>query len=56
LRLCMSGRFRPESAWPGLAALIASAAGTPDLRTAEALLADMQAGIAQGFDRLIGSA
>jgi glutamate-ammonia-ligase adenylyltransferase len=54
LRLCMSGGFRPESALPGLAALITSAAGTPDLRTTEALLVDMQAEIAQVFDRLIG--
>jgi glutamate-ammonia-ligase adenylyltransferase len=54
LRLCMSGTFKPESALPGLASLVASAAGAPDLRTAEALLADMQAAIAEIFDRLIG--
>jgi glutamate-ammonia-ligase adenylyltransferase len=54
LRLCLSGSFKPDTALPGLAALVASAMGTPDLRTAEALLADMQAGIAEIFDRLIG--
>jgi glutamate-ammonia-ligase adenylyltransferase len=54
LRLCLSGTFRPETSLPGLAALVASACGTPDLRTAEAMLADMQAGIAQAFDRLVG--
>jgi [glutamine synthetase] adenylyltransferase / [glutamine synthetase]-adenylyl-L-tyrosine phosphorylase len=54
LRLCLSGSFSPEKALPGLAALVASAIGTPDLRTAEALLADMQGGIAQAFDRLVG--
>ena len=54
LRLCLSGSFRPETSWPGLATLVASALGTPDLRTSEALLADMQAGIAQAFDRLVG--
>jgi [glutamine synthetase] adenylyltransferase / [glutamine synthetase]-adenylyl-L-tyrosine phosphorylase len=54
LRLCLSGTFRPETSLPGLATLVASAIGTPDLRTAEAMLADMQAGIAQAFDRLVG--
>jgi hypothetical protein len=54
LRLCLSGSFRPETSLPGLTALVASAMGTPDLRTAEATLADMQAGIAEIFDRLIG--
>jgi glutamate-ammonia-ligase adenylyltransferase len=54
LRLCLAGEFRPETALPGLAALIASAAGTPDLASAEALLIDHQTGVAEVFDALIG--
>jgi glutamate-ammonia-ligase adenylyltransferase len=54
LRLCIGGEFRPADAVPGLRRLLSSAAGTPDLARAEALLFDIQTAVAQVFDRIIG--
>jgi glutamate-ammonia-ligase adenylyltransferase len=54
LRLCIGGEFMPADAVPGLRRLLSTAAGTPDLARAEALLSDIQTAVAQVFDRIIG--
>ena len=54
LRLCVDGPYEPSKSLPALNQLVASAAATPDIATAEALLADTQAEVARQFDRLIG--
>ena len=54
LRLCVDGPYEPEKSLPALNQLVASAAASPDIPTAEALLADTQALVAAHFDRLIG--
>ena len=54
LRLCVDGPYEPAKSLPALNQLVASAAGSPDIPTAEALLADTQADVARLFDRLVG--
>jgi [glutamine synthetase] adenylyltransferase / [glutamine synthetase]-adenylyl-L-tyrosine phosphorylase len=54
LRLCVDGPYEPAASLPALNQLVASAAGTPDIASAEALLADTQAEVALLFDRLVG--
>jgi [glutamine synthetase] adenylyltransferase / [glutamine synthetase]-adenylyl-L-tyrosine phosphorylase len=56
LRLCVSTAFAPATATAGLNRIVASAAGSPDIATAEALLADTEAQVAEVFDRLVGPA
>jgi glutamate-ammonia-ligase adenylyltransferase len=55
LRLCVTGSFNPQQSVPGLRKLLSSAAGTPDIDHAEALLADTQAEVARIFDRLVAA-
>ncbi len=54
LRLCVDGPYEPGKSLPALNQLVASAAGCPDIPTAEALLSDTQAEVARFFDRLVG--
>ncbi len=54
LRLCLDGPYDPAKALPALNLLVANAAVTPDIATAEALLAEAQGEVAEIFDRLIG--
>jgi [glutamine synthetase] adenylyltransferase / [glutamine synthetase]-adenylyl-L-tyrosine phosphorylase len=54
LRLCVDGPYEPAASLPALNQLVASAAGSPDIASAEALLADTQAEVAGLFDRLVG--
>jgi glutamate-ammonia-ligase adenylyltransferase len=56
LRLCVSTVYAPATATAGLNRIVASAAGSPDIATAEALLADTEAQVAEIFDRLVGPA
>ncbi len=55
LRLCVSGRFDPETAPGGLRQLVLNATASPDIATAEALLADHRATVSGLFDELIGT-
>ena len=54
LRLCLDGPYEPGKALPALNLLVANAAVAPDIRAAEALLADTQGEVARLFDRLVG--
>ena len=54
LRLCLDGPYDPARALPALNLLVANTAVTPDIATAEALLAEAQGEVASIFDRLIG--
>ena len=54
LRLCMAGDYTPAQALPGLNHAVATAAGTPDIRSAEALLRENQRLVESLFDRIIG--
>ncbi len=54
LRLCVDGPYEPSAALPALNQLVASAAESPSIPAAEALLADTQARVAALFDRLVG--
>jgi glutamate-ammonia-ligase adenylyltransferase len=54
LRLCLDGSFEPAAALPALNALVAGAAGSPDIASAEALLAEAEAAVAALFDLYIG--
>jgi len=54
LRLCLSGRFDPKTAGPGLLALLARAGGLPDFATLEAHLADTQARVRRVFSKILG--
>jgi glutamate-ammonia-ligase adenylyltransferase len=56
LRLCVDGPFDPAKALPALNRLVATSAAAPDIRAAEALLAESQAEVARIFDRLVGPA
>jgi glutamate-ammonia-ligase adenylyltransferase len=55
IRLCLTTDFDPETALPGLNRAVSLAAGTADIRGAEALLRENQARTAVIFDRLIGT-
>jgi glutamate-ammonia-ligase adenylyltransferase len=54
LRLCVDGPYEPEKSLPALNQLVASAAASPDIATAEALLKDTQADVARLFTKLVG--
>ena len=54
LRLCLDHTFEPDKALPGLNRAIAAAAQVPDVRIAEDVLREKEAGIAALFDRLVG--
>ncbi len=54
LRLCLDGPYDPGKSLPALNRLVANSAVAPDIRAAEALLADTQAEVALLFDRLVG--
>ena len=56
LRLCVSGPYDPAASPSGLNRIIASASETPDIATAESLLAETQARVALLFDKKIGEA
>ena len=56
LRLCVSEAFDPKASPAGLNRIVASAAGTPDIVSAESLLIDTQTEVAELFDTLIGPA
>ncbi len=54
LRLCVDGAYDPAASLPALNQLVASAAESPGIPAAEALLAETQARVADLFDRLVG--
>jgi glutamate-ammonia-ligase adenylyltransferase len=54
LRLCLPGKFEPESAGPGLQGLLARAGDSPDFTALEASLVEMQARVRKTFLRLVG--
>ncbi len=54
LRLCVDGPYEPEKSLPALNQLVASAAASPGIPAAEALLADTQAQVAGLFDKIVG--
>jgi glutamate-ammonia-ligase adenylyltransferase len=54
LRLCLDHTFEPDKALPGLNRAIALAAQVPDVRIAEDLLREREAGIAAIFDTFVG--
>jgi glutamate-ammonia-ligase adenylyltransferase len=55
LRLCLSTKFDPATAAPGLLALLARAGGLPDFATLTAHLIDTQARVRRCFDRILGA-
>ncbi len=54
LRLCVSDPYDPTRSPAGLNRILASAAGCPDIATAEALLLETQQRVASIFDEVIG--
>jgi glutamate-ammonia-ligase adenylyltransferase len=54
LRLCINTSYVPNEQPTGLNRLVASAAGAPDIVTAESLLADVQSVIASLFEEIVG--
>jgi glutamate-ammonia-ligase adenylyltransferase len=54
LRLCLSERFRPETAGAGLMNLLARAADEPDFSTLEARVKDTQADVRRIFTKILG--
>lgn len=54
LRLCVSGPYSPNQVPAGLNRIVASASAMPDIASAEALLAETQAQVAELFSRLVG--
>jgi len=56
LRLCFSGRFRPQEAGPGLLNLLARAADVPDFATLEAHLLETRQRVRASFTRILGTA
>ncbi|MGE0241061.1 MAG: bifunctional [glutamine synthetase] adenylyltransferase/[glutamine synthetase]-adenylyl-L-tyrosine phosphorylase [Parvibaculaceae bacterium] len=55
LRLCVTGAYDPKKVPSGLNRIVAGAAGSPDIGSAEALLTDTQAQVAAVFSRIIGT-
>jgi glutamate-ammonia-ligase adenylyltransferase len=53
LRLCLSGRFEPKNAGPGLLRLLARAADVPDFATLEAHLGETQTRVRKSFNRVL---
>ena len=56
LRLCLSGRFDPKAAAPGLVGLLTRAADVPDFATLDAHLAETEAKVRATFKRILGGA
>lgn len=54
LRLCVSGPYDPREVPAGLNRIVASASAMPDIASAEALIAETQAQVAELFSRLVG--
>ena len=54
LRLCLSERFRPETAGADLMSLLARAADEPDFSTLEARVKDTQAEVRRIFTKVLG--
>ena len=54
LRLCLPARFDPQTASPGMLALLARAADLPDFPTLAAHLKDTQGGVRAAFVRVLG--
>ena len=55
LRLCLVEGFDPQAATAGLNRIVASAAESPDVAAAQALLTETQAIVAAIFDEIIGN-
>jgi len=56
LRLCLPASFDPQTASPGIMALLARAADLPDFPTLSAHLADTQRTVRASFIRILGGA
>jgi glutamate-ammonia-ligase adenylyltransferase len=54
LRLCLPASFDPQTASPGILALLARAADLPDFPTLSAYLADTQRAVRASFIRILG--
>jgi glutamate-ammonia-ligase adenylyltransferase len=54
LRLCLTTTYEPTQSPPGLNRLVAGAAATPDIATAESLLAETQSRVSVIFEGVIG--
>jgi glutamate-ammonia-ligase adenylyltransferase len=54
LRLCVSGRFKPDTAGADLLRLLARAAGEPDFSALEARLKEMQSDVRRVFLKVLG--
>jgi [glutamine synthetase] adenylyltransferase / [glutamine synthetase]-adenylyl-L-tyrosine phosphorylase len=54
LRLCLEEDYQPAQALPALNRLVAQAAESPDMASAEALLRQTQTQVSALFDRLVG--
>ncbi len=54
MRLCQEGRFDPEKAPTGLKTMLSRAAGVPEFSRLAPLLEEVQAQVAESFDKLIG--
>lgn len=54
LRLCVTGPYDPKQVPAGLNRLVASASAMPDVASAEALITETQAQVAELFSRLVG--
>ncbi|HTN97803.1 MAG TPA: bifunctional [glutamine synthetase] adenylyltransferase/[glutamine synthetase]-adenylyl-L-tyrosine phosphorylase [Nordella sp.] len=54
LRLCVSRPYNPKQVPAGLNRIVASASAMPDIASAEALIAETQAQVAELFSRLVG--
>ena len=55
LRLCLVENYDPLSSTAGLNRIVASAAESPDVAAAQALLVETQAAVARIFDEIIGN-
>jgi glutamate-ammonia-ligase adenylyltransferase len=56
LRLALPGPFDPESAAPGLLALLARAGDMPDFARLDAYVGELEAKVRLSFDRILGRA
>jgi [glutamine synthetase] adenylyltransferase / [glutamine synthetase]-adenylyl-L-tyrosine phosphorylase len=56
LRLCLTSKFDPKTAAPGLLALLARAGELPDFPTLEAHMIETQAKVRKLFQKIVGSA
>jgi glutamate-ammonia-ligase adenylyltransferase len=55
LRLCLTGKFEPANAGPGLLGLLARAADLPDFATLDAHLTETQQQVRACFLRILGA-